>query len=403
MARKPRTIALVWSQFTDPHVDRCNALAARLEGRARVIPIEVASTSATYADFTSGAADEGAGRITLFPDRSFDEIPRWRRFIALIRAVRGCDTVYIGVPYSEIDFLVAAWLLRIMGRRVVLMCDSKFDDFPRSVVFENLKRLGLSCYSAVMVAGARGQDYFRFLGFGRRPILIGYDTLSTDRVRRLAGLASDCEVPAFAARDFVYVGRFIPKKGLATLIAAFARFCELAPESKRKLIMIGTGPLEPELRQQVSALGLGERVEFTGFMEGSALYRRMARALALVFVSYREQWGLVLNEATALGLPLIVSEAPGAGDLLARNLVNGFVLENASVEGIALAMQDMARDEDQWHRMSAASRELAPFGDCALFADAIELTIDEQAQPAGQRIAACVGQFPILQHRPQVD
>ncbi|HEX4847217.1 MAG TPA: glycosyltransferase, partial [Novosphingobium sp.] len=231
----------------------------------------------------------------------------------------------------------------------------------------------------------------------------GYDTLSTERVRRLAGLDADFAAPAFATRDFVYVGRFIPKKGLTSLISAFARFCEIEPESKRKLIMIGTGPLDRELREQVSALGLGERVEFTGFIEGSALYRRMAQALALVFVSYREQWGLVLNEATALGLPLIVSEAPGAGDILARNLVNGFVLENASIEGIARAMQDISNDEDQWHRMSAASAELASHGDCALFADAIELTIDERAQPARQRIAGYVARFPTLQHRPLVD
>lgn len=395
-------IALVWSQFADNHVDRCIALGERLDGKAEVLAVEVASTSEAYNDFAPSGPTGLARRVTLFPGNSFDAIPRWRRLIKLIAAVRASRSVYIGVPYSEIDFLIAAWLLRLLGKQVVLMCDSKFDDYSRSARFEFLKRIGLSCYSAVMVAGARGQDYFRFLGFRRRPILVGYDTLSTARIRAAAQahLVAGEEEPEFSERDFVFVGRMIAKKGIATAIAGFARFCELQPGSKRRLVLIGSGPLEPELRRQVIDLGLEGRVVFTGFLDGPALYGRMAQGLALIMPSYREQWGLVLNEATALGLPVIASEAPGAGDILVRNLINGFVIENWSIEGLARAMEATASDEAEWLRMSAASRTFSQFGDCAIFADSIELSLDSTAQPAGQRIEAFVARFPTLQQRP---
>lgn len=395
---KPQ-IALVWSQFTDNHVDRCVALAERLQGKAEVLAIEVASTSEAYASFAPGGSTGLARRFTLFPGQSFDAVSRWRRFSHLIKAVAGCRTVYIGVPYSEIDFLLAAWLLRLLGKQVVLMCDSKFDDYPRTARFEFLKRMGLSCYSAVMVAGARGQDYFRFLGFRRRPILVGYDTLSTARVR-LAAQAAALPPPPFAERDFVLVARFVAQKGIATAVSALARFCELQPNSTRKLVLIGAGTLEAELRQQVAELELQQRVVFAGFLEGPALYGRMAQGLALILPSWREQWGLVINEAAALGLPMITSEAPGAGDILVRNLINGFVVENGSIEGLARAMQAMASDEAEWRRMSEASVAVSGFGDCAIFADSIELTIDADAQPARRNVEAFIARFATLQARP---
>jgi L-malate glycosyltransferase len=364
-------VALVWSQFASHHVDRCEALAARLEGRAEVLAVEVATTSREYADFGSAAAMGKAPRLTLFPGRSFDEIPRWRRFIAVLRSVAGCRTVCLGVPYSELDFLVLALVLRLRGVRVVLLSVSKFDDFPRSVAFEWLKRLGLCCFSAVVVPGVRGHDYYHFLGFRRRPVVMGGNTISIARVRAAYGGE---DLPArirFAERDFVYVGRFIEKKNLSLLIEAYAQYCRIAGKAARRLVLVGSGPLEARLRREAAEkLDQGE-VIFTGFLAGSALYAQMAQALSLVLVSTSEQWGLVVNEALALGLPVISSEAPGACDLLIRNLVNGYVIENQSVEGLARAMQQIGADEAAWLGMSEASRQRAALGDVAIFAEAV--------------------------------
>jgi glycosyltransferase involved in cell wall biosynthesis len=81
------------------------------------------------------------------------------------------------------------------------------------------------------------------------------------------------------------------------------------------------------MRARIAELGLEDRVVFTGFLQEEAVAAAMDRALALVLVSIEEQWGLVVNEAVSLGLPVIVSAQAGASDLLVRNLVNGYVVQ----------------------------------------------------------------------------
>lgn len=365
-------IALVWSQFTDTHVDRINAVAERFRARGEVLAVEVATTSSTYASFSPGRALGEARKVTLFPGRSFDDIPRWRRLLATFRAVRRARTVCLGVSYGEIDFLLLCWILRLMGKHVVLMSCSKFDDFPRTASFELLKQAALSCFQSALTSGVRGREYFRYLGFRNRPIVTGYNSLNLDRVRAQAEDAADSPPRLFAQRDFVFVGRFIDKKDLSVLIEGFARYLALAPQSQRRLVLIGSGPLDAALRAQAAALAPPGRVVFPGFLEGGPLYRQVADGLCLVLVSCSEQWGLVINEAMALGQPIIVSRAPGARDILVRNLINGFVIEPGSVEGIARAMLRMGADQAAWTAMRQASSERAGLGDAWVFAQALD-------------------------------
>ncbi len=386
-SNKQTKVALVWPRFIESHVDRCIAVAQRLEGRAEVLAIEVANTSNEYSAFLPSGDTGEAHKQTLFPGSSFDDVPGWRCFWAVLRSVIGCRMVCIGVPYSRLEFVALAWVLRLLGKQVVLMCDSKFDDSLRASGFEFAKGLGLRCFSAVIVAGSRGSDYFRFLGFRGKPVLFGYDTVSVARIRAEAASGSQT-LPAFDERDFVFVGRFIAVRNLPLLIAAFARYSELAGGKARRLQLFGAGPLESELRQQVAELGLDGQVVFAGFRSGPELAGPLASALALVLTSYSETWGIVVNEALALGLPVLITGAPGSRDALVRNLVNGYVVENGSSESLVQAMLALGGDEAGWQAMAQASLERAWLGDVACFADAMELLLDPAAQPACRRMAA---------------
>ena len=114
----------------------------------------------------------------------------------------------------------------------------------------------------------------------------------------------------------------------------------------------------------------------------------LAKSLALVLVSREEQWGLVVNEALAFGLPVIISPAVGSGDVLVRNLFNGFVIENGSTDGLAQAMTILSGNEKDWQRMGQASRARAWLGDTERLADAVELLLDPGAAGAAECIAA---------------
>ncbi len=200
-----------------------------------------------------------------------------------------------------------------------------------------------------------------------------------------------------AARPFVYVGRFVEKKNLLELVEGYAAYAGATGRRARPLVLAGSGPIEASLRQRIAELGISGQVEFPGFLSADDVSRLLARSLALVLVSSVEQWGLVVNEALAAGLPVIVSTAPGSRDALVRNLVNGYVVEAGSTDGLALGMSALAGDEALWRRMSAASLARAWMGDTERLADAVELLIEPAAEPAAGRMArfqAELGQIP---------
>jgi len=390
---KPLKLGLIWAQFAAYHVDRCEAVARRLGERAEVLAIEVATTSSTYAWEPSGAIT-GAEKITLFPDRSFDTILAWRRFVAMLRIARRCDVVGIGLSYGLADVILLSWTLRLLGRRVVVFSESKFDDKPRSIAIELCKRAILACYAAAVVGGRRHADYFRFLGFRGRPVLPGYDGVSIVRIRAQAALtASSAKDPGL--RPFVYVGRFVDKKNLPTLLRGYSAYTEAAGELRRPLVLVGSGAEEAAMRELVRELGLDRWVVFAGFLSAEAVSRALADAIALVLVSSEEQWGLVVNEALAVDLPVIVSTEVGARDLLVRNFQNGFVVESCSPQSIGAAMLRIGSDADLRESMARHSRERAWMGDADRLADAVEVLLFPGSADAEDRIARLIAEMEI--------
>lgn len=377
-------VALLWSQFAAYHVDRCEAVAARLTGRAEVIAVEVATTSTTYAWAPSGAV-AGARKITLFPGESWESITPLRRLYRQFMALRHCRMVCIGIGYGAIDIILLAWLLRLWRVHVVLFSESKFDDLPRHAGFELCKALMLAPFRSAVVGAGRHMEYFRFLGFRRRPVLPGYDSVGMARVLAQGGGITAPDGAPHGQRHFIFVGRFVEKKNLLDLIEGYAAYCAVAGAAAHRLVLVGAGPEDHAIRARMAALGIAEKVELPGFLASDAVSRLLADALALMLVSAVEQWGLVVNEALAFHLPVIVSGAVGARDALVRNGVNGYVVENGSIGGIAQAMAAMA-DEANWRRLVAGSSQLAWLGDSERLADAIELLFDPTATAAAARI-----------------
>jgi len=391
-AAKPK-VALVWSQFAPYHVDRCEAVARRLGDRAELLAVEIASSSQAYAWEVSGDI-AGMRKVTLFPGKDYEDQGWVRRIRAQFGVLRRCDFVLSGMPVSEVDCLVLSWILPFFGAQVVLMSDSKFDDAPRKRWREWIKRILLSGFGAAIVSGTRSAQYYRHLGFKKRPVVPGYDTVGLERIQGQGWPCAPWAAP-FASRDFIYVGRFVAKKNIEGLLEGYALYIRNTFAPYRRLVLVGDGPLVERLRQLSQELGISDRVEFTGFLQAEAIAQRLAASLALVLVSKVEQWGLVVNEALAFGLPVIVSTPVGARDALVRDGENGLVVDPASPAAIADAMIALSQDEGRWKDMAAASHARAWMGDSERFADAMEVLLDPGAAGARARIARFVAQMEL--------
>lgn len=361
-----KRIIFLWENFGPTHIDRCEAVARRFPNSA-VFGVELFSASRTY-DWN--AADSGDFRkVTLFGAGEHPGV-----FGAFARMVRAAWSIgrgsYFLCHYESRDTLMFAWWLRLTGNRVFMMGDSKYDDYRRHLRREVLKRLFTLPYHGAIAASVRSRDYLRFLGLPQRAIMLGYDTLSIDRIRAHAAAPPAPDGVAHSERSFAAVARLVTKKNLAILLDAYALY-RRNTDRPRSLDLCGSGPLEASLKAQAERLGIAEHVRFHGFVQTDEVSRILGRSLALILPSIEEQFGLVVIEAQAMGLPVILSDNCGARDELVRTGVNGFLVEPDNPAGLAAFMAMLSEEESLWRSMAAAARDTASLGDSARFAESV--------------------------------
>jgi glycosyltransferase involved in cell wall biosynthesis len=124
------------------------------------------------------------------------------------------------------------------------------------------------------------------------------------------------------------------------------------------LVLLGDGPLRPALNSQLSTLNLHGHFHLPGARPYSALPAYYGLASVFVHASTTEQWGLVVNEAMASGLPVLVSKRCGCAPDLVREGVNGFTFDPLDVEQLAQLMLKLSTLNSQLSTMGAASRRI---------------------------------------------
>jgi L-malate glycosyltransferase len=356
-----RPVAIMWENFGPYHHDRIRALVA---AGIRVVAIQLFSRSAVY-DWESSEA--GYPLLTLALAES--SASTFRLAARLVRAVResGARDCFF-CHYQRMDvFLAAAWL-RLSGYRVFTMLDSKYDDYPRLALREWIKKAFLWPYAGALAGSERSRAYLASLGIGRDKTRLGYDMIDIARVASQGEpLAAE---PAFVDRPFLIVARLIPKKNVPGSLRAFARYAR-EQQDGRRLEILGDGPLRQELEALAAELEIAGLVDFRGQVDSPAVSEAMRRSLALLLPSTSEQFGLVVNEALANSLPVIVSRQCGAVDELLDDGVNGFAIDALAEDQLHAAMTRIGADEALWRRMAAAAGASAPRGDVRNFVAAV--------------------------------
>jgi L-malate glycosyltransferase len=357
-------VVFAWENLGPSHFDRLRACQADPE--LEPIAIELFAASAVY-DW-DGADLAGIRRHTLLPERAGWHSPKL--FWQLLRTIRRerPDAVFL-CHYNEVGVFLATLILRLCGVPVFTMADSKFDDMPRGIRREMLKAVMLVPYCGALVGSRRSAEYLGFLGLRKRPIALGFDSLDVAALKALAP-AKRRPLP-HAKRDFLIVARLVEKKNLGFAIRAFAQWHSAAAHD-RTLRLVGYGEHGDELRALAAELGIADRVVFEGRLESRAVIAAMRDALCLILPSTEEQFGLVVIEALAAGLPVLVSSNAGAVDGLIDSGVNGWVIDPYRPEALVAAMTLLDRDEAAWQAASAAALGSAGRGDVVHFVSGVK-------------------------------
>ncbi|MFA5908983.1 MAG: glycosyltransferase family 4 protein [Vicinamibacterales bacterium] len=187
------------------------------------------------------------------------------------------------------------------------------------------------------------------------PYCVDNDYLSEQGLRHIPGKATtirDIGLP----RDrpiIVYSGKLIRLKRVQDLIQAIHILGRQGHAAS--LLVIGDGPLREELTQ--IAADANVTASFVGFQNQTQLARYYVCADVLVLPSSNETWGLVLNEAMALGLPVVTTTQVGASrDLVVPNHT-GYTYQAGDCEDLARLLGALIGDEKLRRRLGEAARD----------------------------------------------
>jgi glycosyltransferase involved in cell wall biosynthesis len=288
----------------------------------------------------------------------------------------GCDTPEVArvVEAARFDaFILQGWATRSAwqamracrrrGTPILIRGDSQLRTrrpWPWRALKWILYRRFIPRFDAYLVVGARAREYL--LHYGARPermffaphavdnefFASGADGLRAQRteLRRAWGLPPDATV-------FLFAGKLVPRKRPEDFLQAIAAAAARDPGVWG--LVAGDGPLRGALEGRASAGRCP--VRFSGFLNQTEIPRAYAAADALVLPSdARETWGLVVNEAMASGLPVIVSDAVGCAPDLVRPGETGVTFRCGALGELRDALLGLAADPARRATLGAGAR-----------------------------------------------
>jgi glycosyltransferase involved in cell wall biosynthesis len=207
---------------------------------------------------------------------------------------------------------------------------------------------------------------------GRAAAIVGIGRMAEqDYHRRFPNVAHfcipyHCDLSAFFAvqrhRDtttpltFLFCGQMIARKGVDLLLAAFDRL--VATGANVQLLLIGREADLPRFTQAISAAAR-ERIRYEGFKAPESLPEYFGRSDVFVLPSRHDGWGVVVNQALATGVPIITTDAVGAGLDYVANGINGLRVKAGDVDALYDAMQTLAEKPEIARTWGVKSREIA--------------------------------------------
>ncbi len=331
------------------HYPRLHALAeeCRKEGIS-FTNIELAGYIEIYRTLFKSRA-KTFDNVTLFEGRDLGSVQFARIWSALKKTLEGLKPDVV---------LTYGYSLRIMRRvmfwakknhvAIGLMSDSNAFDTKRHRAIEFFKSLFVSRYEAGFVGGTSSRLYLQQLGIPAERIVPGLDVVDNEFFRQkiqanradLAGVRRKWGLPE---NSFLFVGRLVPNKNIRGLLAAYGRYAEcMDSRTPWGLVICGSGPQDSELRDIVREMParLDQLIQFRGQVGQSDLPDFFSGTSCLVLPSTSlESWGLVVNEAMACGLPVLVSNKCGCAEDLVRNGVNGWQFDPHDLDSLARLMR----------------------------------------------------------------
>lgn len=303
--------------------------------------------------------------ITLHDRRDFTD----ERLLAFARDLDPQFVIASG--WVDKGYLKVCRAMRKQGIPTSMNLDTAWRGDAKQWVSAALARLWMPrTYSHIWATGTRQVRYARMLGLPAERILTGLYTADVGPFVSAFAEARKALLQHYPHR-FIHVARYIPTKGQQLLCDAFAELCDQGQAGDWELHLVGTGELHEQVKN--SPTGVHPRIVHRGFVQAKDGPAMLAEAGVSVLPSLYEPWGVVVHEHACVGLPLLLSDAVGAGERFLEPGVNGHLHRAGDKADLQRSLLRMIQASDQeLIRMGDRSAELGVQWTPALWAKAAE-------------------------------
>jgi glycosyltransferase involved in cell wall biosynthesis len=291
-----------------------------------------------------------------YPERSFRT--RFGLDCEVLRLVaKEKDSFFFLACWGDLTNQVGIVLSILLGRQYAMCNDAPHPTRKRHPVKAFLRavflRRAFRSATAVLATGEPAVDAIERMGCPREklvnfPYFVDPANFSTRRV------FYDARSPMV----FVSAGRLVQEKGYSIALAALAEVFRDRVAQFRYLIM-GVGPELDNLSRQAQSLGIGERVEFLGWLDPDEARAVYESGDVFLHPCLFEPFGVVVAEAMAAGMVVIASNGTVAALDRIRNGVNGFLFPNADVGALSRAIRFVFDHPEKIPDLAAHARQKA--------------------------------------------
>lgn len=260
----------------------------------------------------------------------------------------GVNVIVAHDPYFGAIGALAKGLVRLMGRRVILIVESHADFEEALFMQRNIPFAGVMrrLMAAVARYSLNTTDLFRAVSSNTRDQLLRHQP-ETPLHQFMTWTDPDAfkHVPRQAvpsqSQAITYAGVIIPRKGIHFLLDAFARILPDYPTAH--LWLVGSPDnldYYAACQQQAQALNIQDHVDFIGKVNQDVLADYMARSRALILPSSSEGLPRVIIEGMLVGLPVIATAVSGIPDVLVEG-ENGYLIPPENTAAIETALRKL--------------------------------------------------------------
>ena len=287
-------------------------------------------------------------------DKALNQLPFYELLTRLYALLDKLNPDVVAIAgYARPSMLAALSWCHMHRRTAILFSETHEKDTPRVAWRELPKSILLRLYDAALVGGKPQHRYLIKLGMKPESLFSGYNIINNETFNsnQLASLPSPIFPPYFLA-----INRFIPKKNLFRLIDAYSIYRQHSADPPWHLVLAGDGPLYKKIKNKIQLLELDDVIHLPGFLQQQQLLPYFSHAQCFIHASTHEQWGLVVNEAMAAGLPVIVSQNCGCFEDLVIEGKTGFGFDPTDVAQLSRLMSKISNgslDLDKMRQESA--------------------------------------------------